>query len=72
MHYNIPTALEEKFQAYRELRKIERDGKVLQKVTAITELLGTGLDAAPAITERTTFAELIRRVEKLEAKIGGD
>lgn len=64
----LSQAMEAKLKAYRERRRIERDGKVLQVATAIQEIVELALDGEHPASDLPCYSDLVRRVEALERK----
>jgi hypothetical protein len=63
---NLNSDQESALKAYRDVRRGQRDGRILQKTTAISELLARALSGiAPA--ETITMRELVARIEAVEA-----
>lgn len=58
--------MEKKLKAYRERRRIERDGKVMQVASAIQEIIESALNAEQSTSDLPCYADLVRRVEALE------
>lgn len=55
-------------EAYRQQRRVERGGKVIQTATAVSELIDKALSGVePA--RQVSVQELVARIEALERKV---
>lgn len=68
MNISLTFEMEKKLAAYRQRRRLERGGRVLQKETAILEILRTVLDGEQ-VQAPVDLSDLRRRIEALEAKL---
>ena len=64
----LNSKLERLLHGYRAKRRVERGGKVLQKSTAITELLATALDDIEPLRE-ISIEEIVSRIEAIESML---
>lgn len=65
----LPKATEDKLTAYCARRKIERDGRVLQRRTAILEIITACLDNESVALDMPTYNDIVERVRRLEALV---